>query len=46
MVRLPFQDADVFILTPQYQDCHAIQIYAFAVEHDTGKAVRSGFKMN
>ncbi|MBT2763112.1 hypothetical protein [Paenibacillus sp. ISL-20] len=44
MVRLPFQDADVFILAPQYQDCHAIQIYAFAVEHDTGKAVQLRFQ--
>lgn len=44
MVRLPFQEADVFILAPQYQDCHAIQIYAFAVEHDTGKAVQLRFQ--
>jgi len=44
MIRLPFQDADVFILAPQYRDCHGIQIYAFAVEHETGKAVQLRFQ--
>ncbi|MCI1777235.1 MAG: hypothetical protein LKI04_24810 [Paenibacillus lautus] len=44
MIRLPFQDADVFILAPQYRDCHGIQIYAFAVEHDTGRAVQLRFQ--
>ncbi|WP_339293070.1 hypothetical protein MKY48_12840 [Paenibacillus sp. FSL W8-0187] len=44
MIRLPFQAADVFILAPQYRDCHGIQIYAFAVEHETGKAVQLRFQ--
>ncbi|EFU41552.1 hypothetical protein PVOR_14404 [Paenibacillus vortex V453] len=44
MIRLPFQEADVFILAPQYKDCHGIQIYAFAVEHGSGKAVQLQFE--
>ncbi|MEC0306964.1 hypothetical protein P4H67_09360 [Paenibacillus lautus] len=44
MIRLPFQDADVFILAPQYKDCHGIEIYAFAVDHETGHAVQLRFQ--
>lgn len=44
MIRLPFQEADVFLLAPQYKDCHGIQIYAFAVEHESGKAVQLQFE--
>lgn len=44
MIRLPFQDADVFILAPQYKDCHGIEIYAFAVDHGTGHAVQLRFQ--
>lgn len=44
MMRLPFQGADVFILAPQYQDCHAIEIYAFAVGHGSSSAVQLQFQ--
>lgn len=30
--RLDFPDAEVFLLAPQYKDCHGISIYAFAVD--------------
>jgi len=44
MIRLPLQDADVFLLAPQYRDCHAIEIYAFAMDRGTGEAFPLSFK--
>jgi len=44
MTRLSFQEADVFILAPQYRDCHGIEIYAFAVNQRTGHAVQLQFQ--
>lgn len=44
MTRLSFQEADVFILAPQYRDCHGIEIYSFAVDQETGQAVQLQFQ--
>ncbi|KOR88924.1 hypothetical protein [Paenibacillus solani] len=44
MIRLSFHEADVFILAPQYRDCHGIEIYAFAVNQGTGHAVQLQFQ--
>ncbi|MGG3281425.1 hypothetical protein [Paenibacillus solani] len=44
MIRLSFQEADVFILAPEYKDCHGIEIYAFAVDQETGHAVQLQFQ--
>lgn len=44
MTRLSFQEADVFILAPQYRDCHGIEIYAFVVDQETGHAAQLQFQ--
>lgn len=44
MTRLSFQEADVFILAPQYRDCHGIEIYAFVVDQKTGRATQLQFQ--
>lgn len=44
MIRLSLQEADVFLLAPQYRDCHAIEIYAFAMDRGTGEAFPLSFK--
>ncbi|MFB9273777.1 hypothetical protein [Cohnella cellulosilytica] len=43
MLRLTFPDADVFLLVPQYRDCHALTFYAFAVEKNGGAAYPLAF---
>ncbi|GGD85873.1 hypothetical protein [Paenibacillus nasutitermitis] len=38
LTRLQFPEADVFLLIPQYRDCHGISFYAYAVAKDGGEA--------
>lgn len=44
MTKLPFPDADVFLLVPAYADCHGLTLYALAVTHDGSGAALLDFR--
>ncbi|MCC3373691.1 hypothetical protein [Cohnella sp. REN36] len=45
MTKLSFADADVFLLVPQYADCHGLSFYAYAVDKKNGEAFPLTFRM-
>ncbi|WP_221469199.1 hypothetical protein [Cohnella nanjingensis] len=45
MTKLAFADADVFLLVPQYADCHGLNFYAYAVDKNGGEAFPLSFRM-
>jgi hypothetical protein len=45
MTKLQFAEADVFLLVPQYADCHGITLYAYAIAKNSGAAFPLSFQM-
>jgi hypothetical protein len=45
MTKMQFAEADVFLLIPQYADCHGLTLYAYAIAKNSGEAFPLSFQM-